>query len=108
MEMMLCKDCNCAFDEFNIVWDTEYETIEGRSFPIFEHACCPYCRSEEIEEAEECECCGEWVPKEDMHVDFEGFCNDCVKKTMKKIEKMIEAHGDNAMLKVFNYMAEVF
>lgn len=106
--MLYCPDCKNHFEEDELYCEKEYETLDGRTYVTGEYTYCPYCGSDDYEEAKECECCGEWIGESAMHVDFDNICSNCVHEAIKDIQKMIEAHGNDAMLNVFNQMAEVF
>ena len=59
-----CKGCERFVDEDALVGTGEY--FKGR-----EHGACPYCYSEDLEEANECELCKTPI------VPNELFCDDC-------------------------------
>ena len=81
--MYICDDCNRVFYEpskhkEDYGWDTEY----GRNSAWQTESCCPYCGSENYEEAEECcECMGIFREIEMMLTDScDYICSECYEK----------------------------
>jgi hypothetical protein len=69
--MYICNDCGEVFEEFK-------EVCEAHPYGMgsaYETWCvCPYCESNDFDEAEECECCGEAFPKKSL---TDGLCEEC-------------------------------
>lgn len=83
-----CHDCGRTFDEdeediicvAEQTWDSPAE-YEGR---------CPYCGSEDYEEAKVCEFCGEPIDPDTKL----NFCEDCEEYFTYMFEQMIEHMAD--------------
>ena len=76
--MYYCKDCGELFDEDDIVEEDESFPVEywGSivTCPCYSSHC-PYCNSNDIEEAPKCDKCGEYFSPDDL--DEDGLCEDC-------------------------------
>jgi len=78
--MFYCKNCNSIIDSDDlekkeICFETEYgveSLFDSRNYHTV--YCCPLCNSDEIEEATQCEMCGEWLP-EDLLTDTTEYIN---------------------------------
>lgn len=80
MYKYICQKCGHGFDEYES--GTTYEMIgEGvmRGLCPME-MCCPECGSTELDDARECEFCGEIYSEDDM-IDVDGvwYCKECAK-----------------------------
>lgn len=79
-----CHDCGEFFDkeDIRIKCISQGDYSEPSEYEWY----CPHCGSEDIEEAEECEFCGEPVkPDSRIH-----FCEDCIEYFDYMIEQMVE------------------
>lgn len=81
--MYICDDCNRVFYEpskhkEDYGWDTEY----GRNSAWQTESCCPYCGSENYEEAEDCDICGRTFLTDDLYITngLTYVCPDCYEK----------------------------
>ena len=86
--MYYCNDCKSEFEELKME-KTTFEDFYGVSnlFPT-SHECtlksCPHCGSDDFEEMETCDRCGEYIPSE-LLIDTEEYvgggigylCEDC-------------------------------
>lgn len=81
--MYVCKDCGEVFEEPVVVYDDP--SPQGVSLPrgAYEFRSCPYCDSDNIDEAEVCVCCGEYYNPEDGIVCKE--CSDGIKEELEDI-----------------------
>ena len=74
----ICSDCGAVFDDDDA--DVSYEWIGegvmGGYRPM--ETLCPECGSDCLEEAKECDNCGEWFDATDM-IDVDGvkYCKEC-------------------------------
>lgn len=65
--MFFCYDCGEFFDEPITLYDGHSELDEG---PIWEaYGACPYCQSDQIDIAQKCDICGDYVR--------DGICENC-------------------------------
>lgn len=72
--MLICRNCGETFDEENVVVCKEHMG-EFWGEEAYEERCyCPYCESENFEEAHKCKVCGEWFVQEGC----EEECSDCM------------------------------
>ena len=73
----ICSDCGETFDEEDAGCYSEWEG-EGVMRGEITYMCCPKCGSDSLEEAEECDWCGESFDKTDMiEVDGTWYCKEC-------------------------------
>lgn len=80
--MFICNECGHIFDEPG-TWN-EYHPY-GEGYVAESWSGCPHCH-EGYSEAVECECCGEYFAKEEMH---NGMCEECFDNARKNIVKAI-------------------
>ena len=81
--MMICRECGRTFTAPKV--RTEYTGVSSEVWhEKFEYDTCPYCGSDEVQEAVRCDYCGEW--SEDW------TCEDC-KVTISKFLTNIIEHG---------------
>lgn len=79
--MIVCNDCKKTFNDDEAIYCAEYTNmIDDR--PVYEWYECPHCRSDDLSEANECEC-GEYKDIE------QPFCEKCKKDILKKFETMM-------------------
>ena len=78
--MLYCPDCKNHFEEDELYCEKEYETLDGRTYVTGEYTYCPYCGSDDYEEAELCESCGEFFFAEDLE---DGYCESCYRHMQK-------------------------
>lgn len=72
-EWLYCKHCQTPLDDHEVIRTWQQLTDDPRDkVPSWE---CPYCHSDELEEADECERCGIVLPIDDM---TDGICDDCI------------------------------
>ena len=70
--MLYCTGCEQFFDEDDAGEDRE-QLGEYWGAPAYrEYAVCPYCGSDQIEEAHRCKLCGEWIP-----YSGDDYCEEC-------------------------------
>lgn len=81
--MYICERCQETFDFPNVETDFTSEYF-GR--PVnHKIGVCPYCGSEEIEEMDKCEVCGEWTdPGEELCDNCRGLIKDIADDIRKK------------------------
>ena len=74
--MMYCRDCGNAFDFDDAHTEREYQGAYPQGVYVNWYYC-PYCRSDDFDEAVICECCDEYS------IDLvDGFCPDCQKEAI--------------------------
>ena len=77
--MYICKSCGEHFDDPDV--KKEYTGVSSEGYhEYFEVGHCPYCGSDDIEEAEKCRICGEW-----FYSDGKEFCNNCLEDLSKEL-----------------------
>ena len=71
--MYKCNDCEREFETPRVETDSHWSPYgyEEEGYGV-----CPHCGSEDYEEAEKCEECGEWFTKDEMHG---CYCKECLK-----------------------------
>lgn len=96
----VCNTCGKLFDEKEIYIDPATVALDV-GYKGEEQ--CPFCFSQDIEDAIECEFCGEWHKYEDM---CGGMCKDCIQKEVTQ-DKVIAADyvEDFTTVKVPRYFA---
>ena len=70
--MLYCTECEQFFDEEDAI--TKMEKL-GEFYNHY--SACPYCGSEQIENAHRCLLCGEWMP-DGIH----DYCEECRNKAL--------------------------
>lgn len=78
MSVKYCKDCGCIFDEedANIEDCGFYTEVWGhQEYQVFDVLRCPDCNSDEIDDAEKCEECGDYFSPDEL--DEDGYCPYC-------------------------------
>ena len=74
--MYKCRRCGEVFEEDEIRESVTYHPWrDGEADEVFEE--CPYCGDGDFDEAEQCEECGEWFLRDELH---DGRCDECLKK----------------------------
>ena len=103
--MYVCNDCNNVFDEdaLSIVTDNMGECFGNPSFKSY--SVCPYCKSDDIQEAEKCELCEEWGHTESY--DGEHYCNECVEYIKKKFGDLITNNFDAKERKLIYWCIDI-
>lgn len=80
--MLICRECRKAFEEPEIKVSAEVLDIAGE--PVRPRYCaCPFCGSDEIEEASCCALCEEYVFQEEL---AGGLCGVCVDNLRQKVK----------------------
>ena len=75
-----CQRCRgiIAQEDLNFAWEEElHYWLDDCPVETYVTAHCPCCGSEEIDEAEYCEVCGEPFAPEDLE---DGICKECMEK----------------------------
>lgn len=78
--MYICKNCNATFEQCDCEHKrTTYEDYYGVYDEFESHhelilELCPYCMSEEVEEARQCDICNEWFFIDSL-IDTDGMIN---------------------------------
>lgn len=89
--MYKCEDCEAVFET---CIEKRYRNSAGEELdPPTYH--CPYCKSEFIFVAEQCEICTEY---KDSCTVYDGVCDECLDKIEAKIKKII--HRNCTVLEV--------
>lgn len=95
-ETWLCEECGNTFNESRI---KRVFQPDGDSWSE-----CPYCGSDEINPAVQCDRCGDWFALEyytNISVLNEGLCPDCLRKEARNVRQVLEygeAHKTDAKL----------
>ncbi len=75
MSKLICKNCGAVIDE-NELKSVSEEVGEYWGSPAYAtYSVCPCCDCEDLEEATECECCGEYFGEEEI---YNGVCYECL------------------------------
>lgn len=84
---LFCKDCGEIFDESEVVVVHDDPSPEGVSLAPghYDIDTCPWCGSDWLEEAYQCECCGKWHYGEN-----ERFCFDCLPELDSAVNELIK------------------
>lgn len=102
-DIVYCPICNNAFADSEV----EYIQVgaETRDSPAEYVSRCPFCGAtdEGFEEGFECEYCDEMYP-DPKHSEVECMCQKCFDESVKKIRKLIDAHGDKTDTAVYTYL----
>lgn len=86
--MMKCEACGHVFEDSEVVFEPTGVSLAGvREI----EAVCPSCGDTGIDEACQCERCGEWLLNDEMDCDAETVCSDCVRDVRKSVLKIAEA-----------------
>lgn len=70
--MYICKECGKVFEEPVVMYDDPSPSGISLSAGAYEYHACPYCESDDVGEAVECPCCGEYHDYDDGIV-----CKEC-------------------------------
>ena len=96
MAKWYCQDCGETFDESEIEVDRAYEYSDrighGGMYWDDEYRC-PHCGSEDIDECEICDLCGEYFPPSKLEYvgssDFHA-CEDCRDNLRRIVKAVVE------------------
>ena len=80
--MYYCKDCGEVFEEPVVIRDDPSPAGVDLPSGYYEYHTCPYCESDDIEEAEVCACCGEWFGGDG------NLCEECLDGIEGELEKI--------------------
>lgn len=73
---MKCYICNCCGEVVDDLKEVrEFMGYYGSAPAYDSDYVCPYCGSDDLDEAEECECCGEYHRVDEL---TNGVCDDCL------------------------------
>ena len=76
MNMYHCINCGAIFDEpTKHTWKEIHYELDGAPSEDFEECLCPECNSDMIEDAWQCEVCGDYFALEDL--DENWICERC-------------------------------
>lgn len=100
MEKYYCRDCKCIIDHDNVVWREACTDEDGHYIDGFkgEHAVCPYCGSEDIDDAVQCISCGEWHKEEELTA---GLCPKCEKDIQDKVNEFFKQFSEAEIEYIF-------
>lgn len=108
--MYRCFVCGERFDEPHVYQEETGVVAPDGTKEIWDYETCPHCGSEDFNELETCECCGE--PKEYKElVDFSDFCEDCyeeLKTLMLDVEKRFRHINPHCTHDDFLSMVEIY
>lgn len=81
---MICKSCGCPVDEHDL-----HETFDrvpyGDGYVDMPSGnTCPRCGDDDLCEAAECSCCGEYVDKDSLDCSLCDSCTEDLYKTLKE------------------------
>ena len=79
--MYICKDCGAVFEEPNVWRDDPSPAGVALPSGYYEYWECPKCGSEDIDEAKQCEVCGEYIA-------FRGICDTCMAEITEEVKQI--------------------
>lgn len=80
MDYFYCNDCHEIFSEEEAIYSTVENVhwwLDDKPVERWTERLCPYCRSDDLEECEYCDYCGEPFPPGALPAD--GMCAECRK-----------------------------
>lgn len=80
--MLICLGCGGAFEEPEVRASAEVLDVAGEPVRLKYYAC-PFCGSDEIEEASRCALCGEQQPEPELRG---GLCPVCIEELRRKVK----------------------
>lgn len=92
--MYICTDCRQTFDSPNCVLDS-YSEYWGAIAHHYKSVC-PHCGSDDFEEMDKCEICGEWI---DPGAELCDNCRDLIKSIANDIRAKARYTTDRFNLK---------
>lgn len=103
MEKYVCAECGEIFDEDEAKTIYERDTGEGGyGNVIWSYDLCPFCGSEDLEEARECPICGEY------HGGESDVCDTCLEDIETAWKELLTKFPDGADAgEIARYIAEV-
>jgi len=104
---MYCTSCNSSMEAGEVMYD-DYPA--ARYDPAESTAICPVCGDEDcLEDAPwYCSCCDKYYPGYRMSNMTEDMCQECHDSARQRLNKAVEAMGDDALLKLWRDMQEVY
>ena len=97
--MFYCNDCQETFDEPK----TEYQSVPyGMGNAHFDYYVCPYCNSDDFEEADTCRECNEVITDEN---NYGGLCKSCIAEDMNLAITMFDFCEETTSQKEVNEFA---
>lgn len=88
--MYICKECGHVFKEPVIVRDDPSPQGVGLTSGEYHYEVCPVCESDDIGEATECACCGEWYDVDDR---CSVVCNECLEGLEQELDEVRIRNG---------------
>ena len=97
--MYYCNECDTFFDEP----ETKSQSVPyGMGNAHFEFDVCPFCKSDDIEETENCRECGEPLTEDN---NFSGLCKNCIAEDMNLATTMFDFCQDTDITNGINEFA---
>lgn len=84
--MFICKDCGAVFEEPDVTYDDPSPSGVALPSGAYEYEFCPECGSDDIEVADECASCGEYIIGKTL-------CDDCKSWLVDRLVKLREDLG---------------
>lgn len=101
--MFYCNECKEIFDEYDAEARKEYPNSTDFPNSYYTYLVCPNCHSDNIQEAQRCELCGEWHPEDEgeecetCKLDFDEILSNYIREARERYgadkEQIIEAIG---------------
>lgn len=67
---------------------------------------CPCCKSDDFDEAKECEVCGEFYAEDEL---IKGVCEECIKKCRHDVDMCAEiGMGNREQIKINSFLVAMF
>lgn len=98
-----CFDCGDIFDEDESLVSYERPNSDVPGYISF--CCCPSCKSTDMGEACECDCCGEYFNQDDIH---NGLCPGCEQELDKDIDNVLDNFIQGRDSKMYDAIIERF
>ena len=84
--MFICKECGAVFEEPNVTYDDPSPSGVALASGAYEYDYCPECGGEDIEVADECASCGEYIIGKTL-------CEDCKKAFALSLTDLAVEYG---------------
>lgn len=100
--MYKCLDCGNEMELEDLKFEKDRDTLEMYMY-------CPYCGSENVEQAYQCDVCGEYLPEEQMAGDAKNVCICCISEKRHDVD-FCKAVGDEDQESVYlnSFLLDMF
>lgn len=102
--MYICKECGEVFEEPVVITDDPSPSGVSLTAGAYKYESCPYCKSDNLGEAEPCSCCGEYHDSDDGIICKE--CSDGIKEELEDIRirnGLTQDDFEEVIVKIFGW-----